>query len=71
MIEDDTHDKLTKAYLEYFKANEKFERNNSVRTHAYVRRILREIRALAKDRMEEIHTHHRENRLTRKDQGKT
>ena len=25
MIDDDTHDKLTKAYLEYYKANEAFE----------------------------------------------
>ena len=66
MIEDDTHDKLTKAYIEYYKANEKFERNNSVRTHKEVRRILRQIRILAKDRMEEIHTHHNENRVTRK-----
>ena len=65
-IQDDTHDKLTKAYLEYYKANEKFERNNSVRTHAYVRRILREIRALAKERMEEIHTKHKA-----KKEGKT
>jgi len=71
MIEDDTHDKFTKAYLEYFKSNEKFERANSVRTHKEVRRWLREIRALAKIRMEEIHKHHNENRITRKDKGKT
>ena len=25
MIEDDIHDELVKAYLEYFKANENFE----------------------------------------------
>ena len=43
MIEDDTHDKLTKAYLEYFKANEKFEAQESVRTHRDSRRWLREI----------------------------
>ena len=24
-IEDDIHDKLTQAYMQYFKANEKFE----------------------------------------------
>jgi len=55
MIEDDTHDKLTKAYLEYFKANDAFESRKSHRTHAASRRWLREIRSLAKERMEEIH----------------
>lgn len=58
MIDDDTHDKLTKAYMQYFKANEKFEARNSVRTHRESRKWLREIRALAKLRMEEIHIKH-------------
>ena len=48
---DDTHDQLVQAYLEYFKANEKFEQRNSVRTHRYVRKCLRDIRALAKDKL--------------------
>jgi hypothetical protein len=55
MINDDIHDKLTKAYLEYFKANDAFEARKSHRTHAASRRWLREIRKLAKDRMDEIH----------------
>ena len=55
---DDTHDKLTKAYMSYFKANEKFEARNSVRTHRESRMWLREIRRLAKIRMEEIHEKH-------------
>jgi hypothetical protein len=63
----DTHDKLVEAYLNYFKANEKFEARNSVRTHKESRRWLREIRSLAYIRMEEIHRHHKENRITRKD----
>ena len=58
MIEDDVHDRLTKAYLAYFKANEKFESRNSVRTHRETRKWLREIRSLAKIRMEEIHIKH-------------
>jgi len=58
MIEDDTHDKLIQTYLAYFKANEKFEARNSVRTHREVRRYLREIRILAKERMDEIHEKH-------------
>ena len=70
MIVDDIHDKLTKAYMEYFKANEKFERNNSVRTHREVRRWLREIRKLAKMRADEIHEHHTTTRQTKTDTGK-
>jgi hypothetical protein len=54
-MEDDTHDQLTKAYLEYFKANEKFKAKLSIRTHASSRRWLRKIRELAKLRQEEIH----------------
>jgi hypothetical protein len=55
MTEDDIHDKLTKAYLAYFKANEAFEKRKSHRTHAASRRYLRLIRELAKERMDEIH----------------
>ena len=58
MIDDDVHDKLTKAYMAYFKANEKFEARNSVRTHRESRKWLREIRILAKQRMDEIHVKH-------------
>jgi hypothetical protein len=54
-MNDDIHDQLTKAYLEYFKANEAFESRKSHRTHAASRRWLREIRRLAKLRQEEIH----------------
>ena len=58
MTNDDIHDELTKAYLEYFKANEVFEARNSVRTHREARKWLREIRRLAKVRMDEIHEKH-------------
>ena len=64
---DDAHDLLVKAYLEYFKANEKFVRRNSVRTHRAVRKSLRDIRALAKERADEIHKLHNTTRVTRKD----
>ena len=57
-MNDDTHDKLTKAYMAYFKANEKFEARNSVRTQRESRKWLREIRSLAKERMDEIHYKH-------------
>lgn len=65
-MEDDIHDDLVKAYLDYFQANEKFERQNSVRTHRAVRTCLRNIRSLAKERMEEIHVYHKTTRQTRK-----
>lgn len=55
MIEDDTHDLLTKAYMEYFIENEKFERKLTHRTHASSRRSLRKIINLAKVRHKEIH----------------
>ena len=55
MIEDDTHDQLKKAYMEYFKANEAYMSRKSHRTHLSSRRWLRKIRELAKERMEEIH----------------
>ena len=64
--EDDAHDLLVKAYLAYFSANEKFEQRNSVRTHRAVRKCLREIRILAKDRADEIHNKHNTTRVTRK-----
>jgi len=63
---DDIHDQLTKAYLEYFKSNEKFEERNSTRTHTEVRRNLRLIRSLAKQRMDEIHIKHTTTRKTKK-----
>ena len=51
---DDTHDLLTKAYMEYFKSNETFENRVSYRTHRASRKWLREIRKLSKIRMDEI-----------------
>lgn len=67
MDDNDTHDKLTQMYLEYFKANEKFEARNSVRTHREVRRCLQDMRQLAKERSEEIHIKHNTTRKTKTD----
>ena len=64
--QEDTHDQLAQAYLEYFRANEQFEKRNSVRTHRYVRKCLRDIRSLAKERMEEVHNKY----LTKKEAKK-
>jgi len=65
-MENDTHDKLVEAYLNYFKENEKFEARNSVRTHRDSRKWLREMRRLAKIRMDEIHHKHTTTRKTKK-----
>ena len=51
---DDIHDKLTKAYLEYYKANEAWEIRKSERTKSSARKWLSEIRRLATDRRKEI-----------------
>ena len=67
---DDVHDKLVKAYLEYFSENEKFESRNSVRTHRSVRKALRDIRTFAKMRADEIHEKHNTTRVTHKGEEK-
>lgn len=66
-MEKDTHDKLVEAYLNYFKVNENFEKRNSVRTHRFSRKWLREIRKLAKIRMDEIHKKHTDSRKPNSD----
>lgn len=51
---DDTNDRLIKAYLEYYKHNELFEKRHSVRNYRHTRRWLREITYLAKQRQREV-----------------
>lgn len=63
----DIHDKLVEAYLNYFRANEKFEARNSVRTHRASRKFLREIRSYAKLRADEIHEKHNTTRIRKGD----
>ncbi len=53
-IQDDTHDKLTKAYMEYFKANELFVKRRSLATKVAARKALAEIRILARTRRKEL-----------------
>jgi hypothetical protein len=52
--EEDTHDQLTKAYLEYFKANEAFMIRPGEIKRREARRWLSVIRKLALKRREEI-----------------
>ena len=53
-IQDDTHDKLTKAYMAYFKANELFAERRSLATKVAARKALAEIRILARQRRKEL-----------------
>lgn len=51
---DDTHDRLVKSYLDYFKANEIFLQRPSESKRIVVRKCLSEIGKLAKLRRAEI-----------------
>ena len=53
-IPDDTHDKLTKAYMAYFKANEQFAKRRSLATKVAARKALAEIRILARSRRKDL-----------------
>ena len=58
-MKNDIHDRLVKAYLEYFKANEAWEHRQSVRKYYAVQKCVREIRILAKERNNEIREQHK------------
>ncbi len=58
-INDDTHDLLTKAYIEYYKNNENFEKRKSEKTKRATRKWLSEIRRLASLRRVEVMDSHR------------
>jgi hypothetical protein len=51
---DDTHDLLTKAYMNYFKYNEKFAKRPSRQSKIQARKWLSEIRKLGRTRRAEI-----------------
>jgi hypothetical protein len=55
---DDIHDQLVKAYLDYFKANEWWERKRSVRAYYAVQKSIREIKELATMRNREVREQH-------------
>lgn len=65
MIEDSTHDKLVKAYLNYFKWNEKFETKPSEIKKIETRKCLSEIRRLALERRQEVIDRHEEHKANR------
>lgn len=59
--EDSIHDRLVQAYLDYFKANEWWERNKSVRAYTAVQKQTRLIKNLAKARNDEIRQRYQED----------
>lgn len=58
--EDSIHDQLVQAYLDYFKANEWWERNESVRAYTAVQKQTKLIKKLAKARNDEIRHQYQE-----------
>lgn len=60
--EDDTHDMLIKAYLEYYKHNAAFEKRCSFRTFRKARRWLGEMQSMAKLRAKEIINDYNKNK---------
>lgn len=52
--EQDLHEQLVRAYLDYFKANEWWERKHSFRAYAAVQQCTRRIKDIAKQRNLEI-----------------
>lgn len=58
MIEDDTHDKIIKAVLDYFSFNEEFQQRPGELKRRKVRKKLSEIRKLCMVRREEILQEH-------------
>lgn len=58
MIEDDTHDKLVKAYLDYFRLNEEFQQRPAETRRRLVRKKLSAIQKLCKIRRDEIMEEH-------------
>ena len=61
-IKDDTHDELVKAFIEYSRWNERFERYGYYGSSDQAREFLRDIRDLCKKRRMEIQAKRRLNK---------
>jgi hypothetical protein len=61
-IKDDTHDQLVKAFIEYSRWNERFERYGYHGSSVQAREFLRSIRDLCKKRRMEIQASRRLNK---------
>lgn len=69
-MNDDIQDQLVQAYLNYFKANEKWETRRSYRTYYESQRYLRQIRTLAKEKITENNEYFHKHVNTRSDNKK-
>lgn len=63
---DDTHDLLTKAYMNYFKYNEKFAKRPSRQSNIHTRKWLSEIRKLSRTRRAEVIKHYHQHKQKNK-----
>jgi len=52
--DDDTHDKLMTAVIEYAKATEDWDKRHSLRTYESTSKLIRKIRKLAEQRQKEL-----------------
>jgi galactose mutarotase-like enzyme len=68
MIEDDedTHERMIKAFQEYFKYHDRFESDNNIRAGIDARYWLSEIRSQASKRRVEIKSKQTELKISRK-----
>lgn len=64
-IKDDTHDMLVKAFIEYSRWNERFERYGYHASSVQAREFLRSIRDLCKTRRMEIQAKRKLNKAAR------
>ncbi len=64
--EDSIHDQLVQAYLEYFKANEWWERNESVRSYAAVQQATKKIQKLILEKNKENKERFNQRRIRRR-----
>lgn len=62
----ETHDRLVQAYLDYFKANESFNKKTTVRKYYKVQQTVRLIKELTDIRKKEIREHYLATKKTRK-----
>lgn len=70
-IKDDTHDKLVKAFIEYSRWNERFERYGYFASSQQAREYLRDIRDLCKARRMEIQAKRRQLKQTKTEEEGT
>ena len=67
MTDKDIHDQLAEAYLEYFKASEVWEQQDSVRKYYVIRQKLKKLQVLVKKRQKEVRRVHLDNQAKKRE----